>query len=210
MAAFSNYTELKATLADWLNRDDLTAVIPSFISLAEAQFNKDERFRNQMSIVRAQADFDSQYEALPSDYLEMLNLTLVGTDGQSKKMGFLTLNQMDEYRAAFNTNGFPKYYSIVGKQLELLPVPGDTYSAEMVYYGRIPALSSTNATNWLLTYHPDAYLYGALLQSAPYLKDDDRVATWGTLYEGIANNIHEADDRALFAGAVIKARAKPF
>lgn len=29
----TTYTELKAAIADWLLRDDLTAVIPSFIAL---------------------------------------------------------------------------------------------------------------------------------------------------------------------------------
>jgi len=34
--ALTTYTELKASIADWLNRSDLTAAIPDFISLAEA------------------------------------------------------------------------------------------------------------------------------------------------------------------------------
>ena len=41
--ALSNYTELKASIADFLNRDDLTSVIPDFITLAESQINRDIR-----------------------------------------------------------------------------------------------------------------------------------------------------------------------
>ena len=34
--ALTNFTELKSSIADFLNRDDLTSVIPTFIALAEA------------------------------------------------------------------------------------------------------------------------------------------------------------------------------
>ena len=208
--ALATYSDLKSTVADWLNRQDLTSVIPSFISLAEAGFNKNEELRLKPSIVRATATFDGQYEALPSDYLEMLNLT-VDVSGETKKLQFLTMNQMDNYRAAFTSPNVPKYYSIVGGQLELLPTPPSPgYTAEMVYYAKIPALSDSNTTNWLLTAHPDVYLYGTLIQSAPYLRDDERIATWSTLFTKAVEDAHAADDRALFAGAVLKARAKPF
>ena len=36
-----------------------------------------------------------------------------------------------------------------------------------------------NDPNWLLTIAPDLYLYGALLESAPYIKEDGRIQTWG-------------------------------
>ena len=208
--SITNYSQLKSAVADWLNRSDLTAVIPSFIALAESGFNKEERLRLKQSIVRADATFDSNYEALPSDYLEMLNLSIIASNPNHKKMGFLTLNQMDEFERAFTNNGLPLYYTIVGNQLKILPFPDAEYTAEMVYYAKIPALSDSNPTNWLLTNHPDVYLYGTLIQSAPYLKDDARTATWVQLYEQAVENAHQADDRALFAGAVLKARARSF
>ena len=207
--AIATYSDLKSTVADWLNRQDLTAVIPSFITLAEAQFNRDERLRVKDSMVRATASFDQQYEALPGNYLEMANLQINNVT-PFQKMQFLTYSQMDEYKNSFNTNGVPKYYTIVGNQLELLPIPGDTYTAEMVYYAKIASLSDSNTTNWLLAKHPDIYLYGALIQSAPYLKDDERVATWMSLYERMLEDMEKADERALFSGAVIKVRAKAF
>jgi hypothetical protein len=207
--AITTYTELKSAVADWLNRSDLTAVIPSFIALAESYFNQEERLRNQKSIVRATATFDQEYEALPGDYLEMLNLTNQ-TTVPFQKVQFLSLNQWDDYKRDFTTLQVPKYYTIVGNQLQLLPVPGSSITAEMVYYAKIPALSDSNAANWLLTNHPEVYLYGTLIQAAPYLKDDDRIATWNAMLERSLDNIHQADDRALYAGSVIKTRARPF
>lgn len=207
--AITNYTELKSTVADWLNRTDLSAVIPSFITLAESYFNQEERLRNQKSIVRATAIFNAEYEALPGDYLEMLNLSNQ-TTVPFQKLDFLSLNQWDDYKRDFTTLQVPKYYTIVGNQLQLLPIPGSDITAEMVYYSKIQSLSDSNTTNWLLTNHPEVYLYGTLIQAAPYLKDDDRVATWNALLEKSLDNIHQADDRALYAGSVIKTRARAF
>jgi hypothetical protein len=34
------WTELKASVAEWLNRSDLTSKIPEFIALAERKFNR--------------------------------------------------------------------------------------------------------------------------------------------------------------------------
>lgn len=207
--AITTYTELKSAVSDWLNRTDLTAVIPSFIALAESQFNQDERLRNQKSIVRATATFDQEYEALPGDYLEMLNLTNQ-TTVPFQKVDFLSLNQWDNFKKDFTTLQVPKFYTIVGNQLQLLPVPGSDIVAEMIYYAKITALSDASPTNWLLTNHPEVYLYGTLIQASPYLKDDDRIATWNAMLEKSLDNIHQADDHALFAGSVIQARAKAF
>lgn len=207
--AIQTYSDLKSAVADWLNRSDLVSVIPSFISLAEAGFNKDERLRISPNMVRATATIDQQFEALPSDYLEMANVAILGQNPYGK-LDFISLQQIDSYRDTYATAGLPKYYTVYGNQIEFLPTPGQAYTAEMIYYAKIAALSDTNTTNWLLTKHPDIYLYGALVQSAPYLKDDDRIATWMSLLEKGLDTLQVGDDRALYSGSVIKMRTKNF
>lgn len=208
--AITTYSELRTAVADWLNRTDLTAVIPSFISLAEAQFQRDERLRTRDSIVRATATLDEQFEALPADYIEMVNFQ-VNDQQPFGRLQFLTLNQMDEYKRSFSSPGVPKYYTIVGNQIEMLPIPAAPgYQGEMTYYAKIPALSDSNPTNWLLTKNPDVYLYGTLVQTAPYLKDDERVGTWANLYERALGDIAVSAERAMFAGSIIKIRTRAF
>jgi hypothetical protein len=70
--ALSTYAELKTSIGDWLNRSDLTSVIPDFISLAEAQVER--TLRTRQMIVRANASFDAQYGAVPADFLETKSL----------------------------------------------------------------------------------------------------------------------------------------
>ena len=64
---------------------------------------------------------------------------------------------------------------------ELAPTPNAVCTIEMVYRANLPPLA-TAGTNWLLTAAPDLYLYGALVESAPYLKEDARLQTWGQLF----------------------------
>ena len=53
-----------------------------------------------------------------------------------------------------------------------------------------------NQTNWLLTNYPDAYLYGALLHSAPYLQEDSRIQTWAALYQKAISDINSESERS--------------
>jgi hypothetical protein len=72
--ALTTYTELKASVADWLNRTDLTSVVPDFIALAEAQIER--TLRTRQMIVRATASIDTEYSAVPADFLETKSIKL--------------------------------------------------------------------------------------------------------------------------------------
>jgi len=62
--ALSTYDELKASVADFLNRDDLTNVIPDFIKLSETVMNREIRHYEMEK--RATAQLDTQYTAIPT------------------------------------------------------------------------------------------------------------------------------------------------
>ncbi len=79
---------------------------------------------------------------------------------------------------------------MVGDEFQFIPIPDASYLVELTYWRRIPPLSDTNTTNWILSDHPDAYLYGALVQSAPYLMDDSRITTWGTLFTAALDDMN--------------------
>jgi len=81
----------------------------------------------------------------------------------------------------------------VGDEFQYYPSPDASYTATLTYYARIPALSVSATTNWLLTAHPDAYLYGALLQAAPYLRDNDALQVYGAGYTAALSSIRAAE-----------------
>jgi hypothetical protein len=205
--ALTTYNELKSSVADWLNRTDLTAVVPDFISLAEAQIER--TLRTRQMIVRATASIDSEYSAVPADFLETKSIKL--NTNPVTPLQFESVDALDSMKGTmYLANGKPLYFGIVGGQIRVLPVPDSTYTAELTYYAKLSKLSSTNATNWLLTQAPDVYLYGALMQAAPYLKDDDRITIWATMYTRGLEELQVADDRGATSGGSILMRSRTF
>lgn len=205
--ALSNYTELKASVADWLNRTDLTSVIPDFIALAEAQIERTLRTRQMM--VRATASIDTEYSAVPADFLETKSIKL--NTNPVTSLTFETVDALDSLKSTtYISTGKPQLFSIVGGQIRVLPAPDSTYTAELIYYAKLSKLSSTNATNWLLTQAPDVYLYGSLMQAAPYLKDDARIPVWASIYTRGLEELQIADDRGATSGGAIMMRARTF
>ena len=202
--ALSNYTELQASVADFLNRSDMTSVIPDFITMAEAELNRTLRVR-EMS-VRTQAPIDSQYVKLPDDFLGMRNIDLL-TDPVTP-MTYKNLQNLDVHRAS-DATGKPIYYSIMQNNIEFSPVPDGDYTIEIVYYQKVPSLSA-NSTNWLLTDHPDAYLYGSLMHSAPYLQADERIGVWAGKYQQVIQQITTSDEKARFSGSTPSIQFTPF
>jgi hypothetical protein len=201
----STYSGLQDAIADYLNRDDLTTSIPSFISLAEAKFNR--KLRARQMIKRANATIDTQYFAYPADWLEAKEFILL--TNPITYMQFVTESQANDLKTTTIVSaGKPRYYTIIGTQIEVLATPDTSYAGQLTYYAKIPSLSNTNTSNWLLAYAPDLYLYGALLESAPYLKDDERLAVWGQLYNDSKADIELADERASVSSTpVVRARS---
>jgi hypothetical protein len=203
--ALDTFSGLKTTIADYLNRDDLTSAIPSFITLAEAKFNRKLRVRQMVK--RATATLDTQYFAFPSDFLQAKEFQL--NTNPITYLQYVTQNQGD-YGSATNyvAAGKPQFYTIIGTQIQVIPTPDTGYTGELTYYGKIPALSDSNTSNWLLAYAPDLYLYGSLVEATPYLKDDERLAVWSTLYTNSLGDIEIADQRASVSSTpIVRARS---
>ena len=198
--AITNYTTLQTEIANFLNRDDLTSVIPTFIQLAEAQMNREIRHWKMEQRSSGQQSPGDQYMQIPTDWLETIRLHV--TDQGTSAITMTSRAAMADIRAK-NENVSTKttyYYCHADGQFELYPTPADTLNVELLYYQKIPDLA-TNSTNWLLTDAPDVYLYGALLHSAPYLAEDARVAVWAQMYSAAVQNINSASEQARYSGS---------
>lgn len=205
--SITNYTELKAAIADWLLRDDLTAVIPSFIALAEAQMQREIRHHKMMD--RSTFGINAQYANLPADWLQTARLNITGSNPTRLELTSMDdMVQLREFNA--NTGGKPTHFTHIGEQIEFFPTPDAAYEVELLYYQKIPALSDSNATNWLLTDYPDAYLYGALMQAAPYLDNDQKMQVWAGLYGSAVNSINAESKKARYSGAGMRIRINSY
>jgi hypothetical protein len=194
----TTYAELKTNIADFLNRDDLTSVSSTFVSLAEADLNRQVRHWRQEK--RSTAEIDTQYSAIPADMLEVIRFYI--TSGDTRPLELISQAEMlDRKFRNLNTSGQPAYYAVTAGELEVYPVPDGTYTSELYYFGKTDALSDSNTSNWILEHYPDAYLYGSLIHSAPYLKDDARIQVWAALYQNAIDAINQASEKAKFGGS---------
>jgi hypothetical protein len=142
--------------------------------------------------------------ALPADWLEAINLKI---DGGKTPLRYITLDDADIVTTEqFYTQ--PNFYTIVEDVIRLVPAPSQNQDIDLIYYGKIPALSDVATTNWLLTKAPDVYLYGALVHAAPFLVDDQRIGTFGQFYSQRVEALTQDSLRSLHSGSPLIARTK--
>lgn len=165
--------------------------------------------RTRNMLVRANATLDTQYSTVPADFLEIRTAKLLTSPVQP--MTFQSKEVLDKLDAERgNGGGKPLDFTVAGNQIRVSPAPDGEYTIELDYYAKLSKLSGSVSTNWILESHPDAYLYGALMQAAPYLKDDERTAVWSGLYVAAIDAIQRADERSATSGGAIKVRTKSF
>lgn len=119
------------------------------------------------------------------------------------------LTQRDRYSATplgNNVSG-SMYYTIEGNSIIIAPQVGTDADYTLQYYAAIPALSDASPTNWLITAHPDLYLYAVLAQSAPYMEEDPRLPVWQAMYAQIKTAIEMQNEADRWSGSPMAARA---
>jgi len=195
----TNYTNLQSTVADFLNRSDLTSVIPTFIQLAESQINRDVRHYKMEARSSAQQDAGDEYMQVPADWLETIRMHVQGTGTTTLDL-ISRASMSDKREGAEDMSGRPQYYCHADGQFQLYPTPDAQYDIELLYYQKVPDLAS-NSTNWLLTSDPDVYLYGTLMHSAPYLQEDSRAMVWASLYSAAVQRLNESSERSRYSGS---------
>lgn len=191
------YTQLVQDVADFLNRQDLTSVIPTFIRLAESRMNRTIRTREME--VFGTATIVSEFTSLPDDFLEYRRITV--ETNPPRRIEYVTPQEADTIRESQAT-GAPRFFSISGNKLQLLPY--SSVGISYVYYKSIPALTESDPSNWLLTRHYDLYLYGTLVQAALYLKDDP--SSWAALFDSALSEIEIENTRSQYQGTTPQMR----
>lgn len=205
--SITNYSELQASVASWLHRQDLSAVIPDFITLAEARLQGDLESRSMEARTTLTCvpgtTVDARYVALPTDMLEMKRLTLMTEP--AVVLEYKSPDQLVDDSSYLLSASVPRCFTVIGGNLELAPPPDSAYSLELVYIQKIPALSVSNTTNWLLTANPNAYLFGSLLASIAYTQDESRQALWEQKYQQAIQTTNSID---WYSGSTLRVKAR--
>ena len=195
--AFTSYSDLKTTIANYLARSDLTSVIPDFIRLAEERLRRDLRTRQMLVVATADTVAGDSTVGLPTDFLEMRDIHLNTIPIAS--LAYEAPNAFYSNTRATQA-GLPTTYTVLASELQFSPIPDAVYTAQMLYYAKPPLLSDSNTSNVFLANFPDALLYAALGEAEPYLMNDARLQVWASLYDRSIASISTADQSSEYSG----------
>ena len=169
---FTTYAELQTAIAGWLARDDLTAPIVDFITLSELHLQRRLRALDTETTDTMVTVAGTATVALPDRFVTARSLWI----DDHNPLEFRTPNQGNfEYE---DYSAQPRVYSIVGSNFHFWPTPDAVYTINRIYMAYPQPLSDSNTSNAWLTEIPDGLLFGALVESAPYIGQDARLPLW--------------------------------
>lgn len=204
--ALSTYSELKTSIANWLNRSDLTSEIADdFVKLTEADLNSKLRIRKM--VTQTSVTVSAETASLPSGFLQVRDFYI--TEGGTKyALRYMTPPQMDQIKGS-STSGQPIAYTILGDTFRFAPTPAASYTGTLNYYKSFDALSDSNTSNFILTNHPAIYLYGSLYHASNFLGgiDPNQAGNWRQMYEVSLERLERNDREDQFSGSPLQIRS---
>ena len=195
--SIASYSELQTAVANYLARTDLTSQITDFIRFAELRLRRELRIRQMLKSVTSTTTSGDSTVELPSDFLEIRDFVVVATPLQP-----LTYSSPSVFsrNARTTDSGKPLDYTILANEFQLAPIPDSAYTVKLLYYFAPEFLSVTNTSNAFMANAPDALLYAALLEAEPYLMNDARINTWGTMYDRAIATLTKSDESSQYSG----------
>lgn len=187
MAVITSYSTLQTEVASTLARDDLTSYIPQFIQFAENKLYRSLNLRNEETALNV--SISSGLAAVPSDFKALKFAYYDRTPTQL--LQWVPIEEL--YRDYSNRTGgnVPEVISREAGNFVFGPVP-DSGTLKGVYYAKQDPLRTTDPS-WYVTNAPEVLLYGALLEAAPFIKDDARIMVWQTFYDRAVATIKEEE-----------------
>jgi len=189
--ALATYSDLTSALAGWVDRSDLTSRIPDFVSICEARVNRKLRIREMQAEADVSLVAGTRTAALPSDFAEVRRLYI--NSSPIKRLDYVTPEEYWDRYLGTNT-GKPIAFSIEGSNLVFGPTPDAAYTAKLLYYRQLPALSSS--AHGVFVSNPDLYLYGSLVAAEPFLKNDKRFGLWKAQWDEAMMELEAQTSRA--------------
>jgi hypothetical protein len=193
----ATYSDLQAAIGNWLDHSLFAARVPEFITLFEAAANRRLRVRQQEATASLTPDGTGTV-AIPSDYLAWRRVTWTGQT--RNELEFVHPSYL---QAAYPTSpaDVPRVFTIEGSTLKVRPI--DTTALEFDYFQKIPVLANApGGVNWLLTEHPDLYLFGSMVEAEMFGVNDERAPLWKGRRDEIFDEIEKLNNKTRGPSAV--------
>jgi len=189
--SLSDYDGLKQEIIDWSHRDDLDTKIDTFIQLAETDMYANSvdilQIRDGETRVAFATNTTDRFVALPTGYQSMREVKIQIVNGESYEVYYRTPSQLN----LLSSTGMPQFFT-VSTQIEMNRISDQVYAGEFLYFQEFTALSSSNASNAVLTNFPNIYLFGALSALFKHVENDEQSNSY---YQMFINSITGANDK---------------
>lgn len=204
MAYVLTYNSLTAAVQAYLERNDsaLVANIPLFIMLGERRVARELKILGLKASITASVIVGNSLITKPTRWLNDSSFNIgIGTGFQTRL--FLQQRSYEWCRTYWpdpTVLGQPKYYASDYNYnfWFLVPTPDLLYTYECNYFQTPQFIDDTTSANFLTGSAPEVLLYATLLETAPYIKDDDRVPVWTDYYEKAKKALTEEDMRRVY------------
>ena len=194
-ASVMTYDSLVENIQSYLERNDAATLdkIPLFIMLAEQVIASKIKFLGNLTVNTSNMVAGDAIIAKPARWHKTVSMNIT-VAGEREPVLLRKYEYLRNYAPDPTETGVPKYYADYDYTNWLVaPTPDVAYAFEVLYYERVQPLDSSNQTNWFTIYAPQALLYGSLLQTMPFLKNDERMPMWQSQYDAIMTTLAEED-----------------
>lgn len=184
------YTSLLDDLRSYLERgsveDSLVyAQLPRIVNLAERNIALEMKVQGLITAVSTTLTSGLAVYQKPARWRQTVSIS-IGT-GTNNNTHVYLLPRPYEYCRSYwpdsTVTAQPQFYADYNYTNWLIAgTPDANYPAEIMCYQLPALLDDSTQTNWLTDYAPQVLLYGALLECAPYLKNDERIPVWKEYY----------------------------
>lgn len=198
--ALLTYDNLVTSLLKWGKRKDaeVKRLIPDFIFLAETEMYNNEGWqletRDMETIIVSTTT--GKLISLPDGFEKFRSIKLE-TGGGLCDVKFQAPQQLRSQPAT----GQPRFFTIIGNQIEFERTPDSVYNIQFQYYKKPDPITETNQTNSVLTDHPNIYLYGALHQLFLWAEDDDEMTKYFAKMQSAIRGANKAAKKARYGPA---------
>lgn len=203
MAFVLTYDTLTTAVTDYLERDDpnLISQIPVFIMLGERRISRDLKILGLKVAVTDNFIIGQGVFQKPTRWLNDSSFN-IGTGNNFNTRKYLLQRSVEWCRLYWpdpTITGTPKYYAsdYNYNYWIVVPTPDVAYPYEVIYYETPQFIDTIISTSFLTASIPEALLYATLLETAVYLKDDERIKVWQDRYDRARQAIGDEDIRRI-------------
>ena len=158
----TSYSDLQTEVIANSFRSDLTARIPTFIQLCEADMQR--RLKLVDLEDSATVTITAGEGALPTGYAGHRVATWEGDE--VKVLEYVT---PDRFETLHNRVTLPTFFTVTGSTIKVMSEGDGTVN--LTYNARFTPLSDTDTTNAILNTYPDAYFFGTMKQLYHYTRN---------------------------------------